>query len=178
MECVSACFCSRNSSAYASINATTAINHSYDLPPLNEAYYVNSSFNYHCDLPPLNVVYYISSGLNCHPESPSLAKNGLEIRRSSLSLMREIGSGQFSTVFQAKFNCNKAFNDENLAVAVKFLKEELTESFYNNFRREAEILIQLSNPNVIKLIGICFDDNPKGIIFEYANYGDLEHFLK
>ena len=37
---------------------------------------------------------------------------------------------------------------------------------------------RLCDPNIARLIGVCFDDDPQCLVFEYLKHGDLKSFLR
>ena len=68
-----------------------------------------------------------------------------EIPREDLTLIREIGSGQFGCVFEGKWN-NKH------QVAIKQLKKGMMDS--RDFLREARIMKELRHPRLIQLYAV------------------------
>lgn len=94
-----------------------------------------------------------------------------ELKRSKLSLIERLGSGQFGDVYKGKY--------ESLNVAIKTIKINSTsdDSFKQDFLREAEIMSQFNHDHIIKLIGIC-KDTPCLLVIELAEYGQLKSYLK
>ena len=46
------------------------------------------------------------------------------------------------------------------------------------FRKEVQIMSQISDANIIQLIGACSRDDPLCLIYEHLKYGDLKKFLQ
>jgi serine/threonine protein kinase len=68
-----------------------------------------------------------------------------EIPREDLTLLREIGSGQFGCVFEGKWNGTHQ-------VAVKQLKNGMMDS--RDFLREARIMKECRHPRLIQLYAV------------------------
>lgn len=47
-----------------------------------------------------------------------------------------------------------------------------------NFVREAQLMKRLDHPNVIKLLGVCLQDQPLRLITEFMEHGDLKDYLR
>jgi hypothetical protein len=62
-------------------------------------------------------------------------------------------------------------------VAVKQL-QTLNEENVLRFRHECFLMKNLSHPNVIKLVGVCWDDLLFACCLEYAENGSLEDWLR
>ncbi|KAM7541751.1 hypothetical protein Aperf_G00000011060 [Anoplocephala perfoliata] len=62
-------------------------------------------------------------------------------------------------------------------VVVKTLNFGATPAAETSFFREAELLIELDHPNIVKIIGICIPLQPYSLIYEYMLDGDLNGFL-
>ncbi|KAF7244776.1 hypothetical protein EG68_06481 [Paragonimus skrjabini miyazakii] len=63
-------------------------------------------------------------------------------------------------------------------VVVKMLSNDVSLEAEANFLREAEVLIELSHKNIIRLLGICLPLKPLSLLLEYMPFGDLTTFLK
>jgi serine/threonine protein kinase len=92
-------------------------------------------------------------------------------------LEKEIGRGEFGVVMKA-VGLNVPMCDETQAVAVKVLHEGSAESDTNSFIREAMRARELDHPNVVRLLGVCFAENPLFIVLEYMPHGDLKNVLR
>ena len=88
-------------------------------------------------------------------------------------IIEKIGHGSTAEVFKAKdLKTNK---DVALKVSIPFA------SVSNNQQRfllEAEILLKLDNPNVVKVYGVTKHEDRTIIIMEFINGKDLNYYLK
>ena len=87
----------------------------------------------------------IESGGVAPPTEGLSHKDEWEIPRNQISLIREIGSGQFGCVFEGTWN-------NAHQVAVKQLKKGMMDS--SDFLREAKIMKDLRHPNLIQLYAV------------------------
>ena len=46
-----------------------------------------------------------------------------------------------------------------------------------DFHKEIKIMSQLKDPNIVRVIGVCTQEEPLCMIVEYMKYGDLNQFL-
>lgn len=47
----------------------------------------------------------------------------------------------------------------------------------NDFLKEVKIMARLKDPNIIRLLGVCVQDDPLCMITDYMENGDLNQFL-
>uniref|UniRef100_A0AAR2IUM8 Tyrosine-protein kinase n=1 Tax=Pygocentrus nattereri TaxID=42514 RepID=A0AAR2IUM8_PYGNA len=86
----------------------------------------------------------------------------------------ELGSGNFGTVLRGIYKMRK----KEKPVAVKILKnEENNEAIKQDMLREAEVMQQLDNPYIVRMIGICEAENLM-LVMELAELGPLHKFLQ
>ncbi|XVF74394.1 hypothetical protein PTKIN_Ptkin13bG0107000 [Pterospermum kingtungense] len=102
-----------------------------------------------------------------------LAKNFTlnDIKRATngFDASRVIGEGGFGIVY-------KGVLDDGAAVAVKVLKRE-DQRGGQEFLAEVEMLSRLHHRNLVKLIGICTEDNIRCLVYELVPNGSLESHL-
>jgi anaplastic lymphoma kinase len=65
-----------------------------------------------------------------------------------------------------------------MPVAVKTLPEMSTVQSESDFLMEAAIMAKFNHPNIVHLIGVCFDRHPRFIVLELLAGGDLKNFLR
>lgn len=65
-----------------------------------------------------------------------------------------------------------------MPVAVKTLPEMSTGQAEADFLMEAAIMAKFRHPNIVHLIGVCFDRHPRFIVLELLAGGDLKNFLR
>ncbi|XP_043370967.1 muscle, skeletal receptor tyrosine-protein kinase [Dermochelys coriacea] len=101
----------------------------------------------------------------------------LEYPRNNIEYVRDIGEGAFGRVFQARAP-GLLPSESFTMVAVKMLKEEASADMQADFQREAALMAEFDNPNIVKLLGVCAVGKPMCLLFEYMAYGDLNEYLR
>ncbi|XP_013362458.1 PREDICTED: cytoplasmic tyrosine-protein kinase BMX isoform X4 [Chinchilla lanigera] len=92
-----------------------------------------------------------------------------ELRREEIALLKELGRGQFGVVQLGKW---KGQYD----VAVKMIKEGSMSE--DEFFQEAQTMMKLSHPKLVKFYGVCSEKYPIYIVTEYITNGCLLRYLK
>ena len=64
-----------------------------------------------------------------------------------------------------------------IKVAVKMLKSDVEKNIEKEFMKEVKVMARLRHENVVQLLGVC-DEEPKCMVVEYMENGDLNQFLK
>ncbi|XP_069492885.1 cytoplasmic tyrosine-protein kinase BMX [Ambystoma mexicanum] len=106
----------------------------------------------------------------CKVASTAALENGTwELRRSEIVLLEELGSGQFGMVHRGMW---KATFD----VAVKMIKEGSMSE--DDFIEEAQTMMKLTHPKLVKLYGVCTQKYPIYIVTEYMANGCLLNYLQ
>ncbi|XP_034565024.1 tyrosine-protein kinase SYK [Notolabrus celidotus] len=86
----------------------------------------------------------------------------------------ELGSGNFGTVMRGIYQMRKTSKQ----VAVKILKnDDDNPSVREEMLREANVMQQLDNPYIVRMIGICEAENLM-LVMELAELGPLNKFLQ
>ena len=86
------------------------------------------------------------------------------LHNGEISIGKRLGKGAFGEVFEADFKGQK--------VAVKTCHSmDITDK--GMFLQEAKILKQYDHPNIVKLIGIAWEDEPVLIVMELMTGGSL-----
>lgn len=113
------------------------------------------------------------------PNIVQMMKSFCKIEKSKIKYVKQLGQGNFGIVFQGE--CDKIQNNEeseSVKVAVKTLKQESNKATIEDFVREAKLLHGFDHPNIVKLYGVCMEDMPFYMIFEFMDQGDLCQFLR
>uniref|UniRef100_A0A673GE55 Tyrosine-protein kinase n=1 Tax=Sinocyclocheilus rhinocerous TaxID=307959 RepID=A0A673GE55_9TELE len=97
------------------------------------------------------------------------------VNRSDLTLEDgELGSGNFGTVLRGVYQMKKT----QKVVAVKILKnDDNNAAVKEEMLREANVMQQLDNPYIVRMIGICEAENLM-LVMELAELGPLHKFLQ
>uniref|UniRef100_H3A0Q8 Tyrosine-protein kinase n=1 Tax=Latimeria chalumnae TaxID=7897 RepID=H3A0Q8_LATCH len=96
-------------------------------------------------------------------------KEKWEIHPSELTLMKEVGSGQFGVVRLGKWRAL-------CKVAVKAINEGAMSE--EDFIEEAKIMMRLSHPKLVQLYGVCTQHRPIYIVTEFLEHGCLLNYLR
>ncbi|KAB1279607.1 Muscle; skeletal receptor tyrosine-protein kinase [Camelus dromedarius] len=83
----------------------------------------------------------------------------LEYPRNNIEYVRDIGEGAFGRVFQARAPGLLPYEPFTM-VAVKMLKEEASADMQADFQREAALMAEFDNPNIVKLLGKSLCSSP------------------
>lgn len=69
-------------------------------------------------------------------------------------------------------------NSQCKIVAVKELRAGASESTRNDFKQEVKVLAKIRDPNIVRVLGACLDDDPVFVVVEYTEFGDLNQYLQ
>eukprot|EP00730_Choanoeca_flexa_P005059 TRINITY_DN11867_c1_g1_i9.p1 TRINITY_DN11867_c1_g1~~TRINITY_DN11867_c1_g1_i9.p1 ORF type:complete len:890 (+),score=245.21 TRINITY_DN11867_c1_g1_i9:193-2862(+) len=103
-----------------------------------------------------------------------------QIHRGDLKAIQQIGAGQFGSVYTAtqRIRIGKdKWAKEPVMRAVKLLRNAANADDKEEFTREAETMLPLDHPNLVKMIGVAVQQKPWLCVLEYMKYGDLKSFL-
>ncbi|KAG7201881.1 hypothetical protein KM043_004596 [Ampulex compressa] len=98
----------------------------------------------------------------------------LAVSRTNLKELKPLGRGEFGEIYATKY---QADGDKESLVMVKSLTSTKDETSLQEFKRHLDLLHKLSHENVVKLIGLCREEEPDYMILEYTDWGDLKQFL-
>ena len=106
------------------------------------------------------------------PTIPADRHGLLELDRSQLLLKECIGRGNYGEVYKGKYGqrdvaikCMKADNKNRICNVDKFLDE-------------AKMMRDLSHKNIVRLYGVCTNEEPFFIVTEYMLHGCLLNYLR
>uniref|UniRef100_A0A8C4KJ41 Tyrosine-protein kinase n=1 Tax=Dromaius novaehollandiae TaxID=8790 RepID=A0A8C4KJ41_DRONO len=111
----------------------------------------------------------VSTQVNKVPATASLGNGIWELKREEIVLLRELGSGQFGVVHLGKW---KGQYD----VAIKMIKEGAMSE--DEFIEEAQTMMKLNHPKLVRLYGICSKSYPIYLVTEYMANGSLLSYLR
>ena len=99
------------------------------------------------------------------------------IPRENITYIGDLGEGNFGMVMKGEA-IGITPKEPSTLVAIKVLKEGSNKDAKNDFVKEAVHMNQFDHPNILKLLGVCFDKEPLCLIFEYMDLGDLNRYLR
>lgn len=99
------------------------------------------------------------------------------IQPNSVSRMEQLGEGAFGRVYLGRCE-NMPKEGETVMVAIKMLKNDLSEDSRKDFEREAEVLTHIDHRHIVTFYGVCVEDGTCMMIFEYMENGDLNTYLR
>nr|XP_033328760.1 tyrosine-protein kinase-like otk isoform X2 [Megalopta genalis] len=98
----------------------------------------------------------------------------IAVSRSNLKELKPLGRGEFGEIYATKYQVE---GDKETLVMVKSLTSTKDEMSLQEFKRQLDLLHKLNHENVVKLIGLCREEEPDYMILEYTDWGDLKQFL-
>ncbi|NXJ67962.1 KSYK kinase, partial [Rostratula benghalensis] len=110
-----------------------------------------------------------------YADPDEMKPNNVTLDRKLLTLEEgELGSGNFGTVKKGFYKMKKGAKP----VAVKILKNESNDpAVKDELLREANVMQQLDNPYIVRMIGIC-EAEAWMLVMEMAELGPLNKFLQ
>lgn len=106
-----------------------------------------------------------------HPivmDSNEFLKKGWMINEKDLQLKENIGKGEFGDVMLGFY--------KNDRVAVKVLKDSTAAA--QKFVEEASVMAGLEHPNLVKFLGLVFNEQHLYLVTEYMSKGSLVDYLR
>uniref|UniRef100_A0A8C8VLB7 Tyrosine-protein kinase n=1 Tax=Pelusios castaneus TaxID=367368 RepID=A0A8C8VLB7_9SAUR len=113
--------------------------------------------------------YAVCSWKEKAPITAGLSYGKWVINPWELTLVQEIGSGQFGLV-------HLGYWLEQTKVAVKTIREGAMSE--EDFIEEAQVMMKLSHPKLVQLYGVCFEQAPICLVFEFMEHGCLSDYLR
>nr|KAF6480459.1 IL2 inducible T cell kinase [Molossus molossus] len=113
--------------------------------------------------------YPVCSWREKAPVTAGLRYGKWVIHPSELTFVQQIGSGQFGLVHLGYW-----LNKDK--VAIKTIQEGAMSE--EDFIEEAEIMMKLSHPKLVQLYGVCLEQHPICLVFEFMEHGCLSDYLR
>uniref|UniRef100_A0A8C0LHZ5 Tyrosine-protein kinase n=1 Tax=Canis lupus dingo TaxID=286419 RepID=A0A8C0LHZ5_CANLU len=112
----------------------------------------------------------VTAGTEIRPGKTCLSFPGKwVIDPTELTFVQEIGSGQFGLVHLGYW-----LNKDK--VAIKTIQEGAMSE--EDFIEEAEVMMKLSHPKLVQLYGVCLEQAPICLVFEFMEHGCLSDYLR
>ncbi|XP_038063802.1 discoidin domain-containing receptor 2-like [Patiria miniata] len=111
-----------------------------------------------------------------------------EFPREKLKFLELLGEGMFGEVHLCEaedihdyirngFPFQNKNKGEKTLVAVKMLRKDANKNARTDFMKEMKIMSQLRDPNIVRLLAACTEDEPLCMVVEYMECGDLNQYL-
>lgn len=100
----------------------------------------------------------------------------IEYPMNTIRFIQELGEGAFGKVFRGELLMTNG-GPLVVPIAIKTLKENSSPKTKADFSREADLMAELQHPNIVCLLGVCFNEEPMCMLFEYMRKGDLHEYL-
>ena len=130
---------------------------------------------------PYTSIYTIPTPLTKSEEMP------LKVLGDNIREIHELGIGVFGQVILAEtvglslkdLKMSESDDDKSNStlVAVKTLKSGAASTTKEAFEKEVNFMSRLNDRNVIRILGVCYEDTPF-IMMEYMEKGDLNRYLR
>ncbi|XP_038064818.1 fibroblast growth factor receptor 2-like [Patiria miniata] len=128
------------------------------------------------DIPMQSTSIFVTRDQDASPYA-TISESLAEFSRDQLTIMRELGQGEFGKVLLAKA-AGIVQRGVVTHVAIKTIKDGAGPTERGDLLREMDFMKQLpSHANVVKLLGYCVDKDPVFIIMEYLAKGPLKNVL-
>ncbi|XP_059177002.1 proto-oncogene tyrosine-protein kinase ROS-like isoform X2 [Physella acuta] len=98
--------------------------------------------------------------------------------RNQLVLTMFLGSGAFGEVFEGLAKNILGDSTGETKCAVKTLRKSASDHEKEEFLKEALLMKNFQHENILRLLGVCLDNDPQFIIMELMEGGDLLSFLR
>ncbi|KAL7618882.1 hypothetical protein Lser_V15G03252 [Lactuca serriola] len=115
---------------------------------------------------------YQTTSSDVHLENYLIPLKEIKLATENFSLNRCIGSGGFSDVYRGQLSERW----QKHTAAIKRLKFQNYQR-NNEFLKDFELIAGFHHKNIISLIGYCDEGNENILVYEYARYGSLDHYI-
>lgn len=100
-----------------------------------------------------------------------------EMRRETVRFLKDLGEGEFGKLYRGEV-VEKGDGDQTTRpILAKILRNNSSSNNRESFLRQAETWSKFSHPNVISIIGVCYNGPPTCILYECVEYGSLYDYL-
>ncbi|CAH3116792.1 unnamed protein product [Pocillopora meandrina] len=99
-----------------------------------------------------------------------------EMRRETVRFIKDVGEGEFGKLYKGEV-LEKVEGIQTRAILAKVLRNSSSARNRETFLRQAETWSKFSHPNVISIVGMCYNGPPTCILYECVEYGTLHDYL-
>ena len=125
----------------------------------------------------LNPSYIKHSEIKVTDYTDGVELNLPQYPRKDIVYISDLGQGNFGVVIKAEAK-NIIAGEDSTTVAIKVLKEGASDQTKKDFFREAALMHEFNHPNILKLLGVCIEQEPLCMLFQYMEHGDLNSYLR
>ena len=125
----------------------------------------------------LNPSYIKYADINITDYTDGVDLNLPKFPRKDIVYIGDLGQGNFGVVIKAEAK-NIIAGEDSTTVAIKVLKEGASDQTKKDFFREAALMHEFNHPNILKLLGVCIEQEPFCMLFQYMEHGDLNSYLR
>uniref|UniRef100_A0A0N4ZIK1 receptor protein-tyrosine kinase n=1 Tax=Parastrongyloides trichosuri TaxID=131310 RepID=A0A0N4ZIK1_PARTI len=115
-------------------------------------------------------------------ELPLELKNELntlpKVNKDDVRYVKFLGSGSFGEVYEGEGKNIPMYGNKTISFAIKSLKPGYSEDDRIKFLKEAILMNNFDHRNIVKLLGVCFDNDTNFLLIELMEGGDLLKFLR
>ena len=109
----------------------------------------------------------------------------LKVLSSNIREIHQLGMGQFGKVILAEtaglsakdLRLSESDDDKSKSTLVAVKKLDAPNATKEAFEKEVNFMSRLTDRNIIRILGVCYDDTPF-IMMEYMEKGDLNQYLQ
>ncbi|XP_071729546.1 uncharacterized protein [Rutidosis leptorrhynchoides] len=129
-----------------------------------------------------HIINYLNRALRFREETLERLKIQLSDIKAATKDFTEtyIGEGGYGVVYRTELDVfdKKRHSIQKRTVAIKRDPRKESELGNRGFVAELEIIFRCEHPNIISLLGFCFEDSENILVFEYAANGSLDDYVK
>ena len=128
----------------------------------------------------------------CMEPKRTISADDWEVYPSYITVDEKIGAGAFGTVYRATIETSILVNsqyvkqcggvdlmNDNMIIAVKFLKEGAEDMEYEDFEEEISLMKCIGyHKNIVNMVGCSTIKPPLCLIVEYMQHGDLLNYMR
>lgn len=99
------------------------------------------------------------------------------MRRETVRFLKDLGEGEFGKLYKGEVVEKVDGVQTARPILAKVLRSSSSSSYRESFLRQAETWSKFSHPNVMTIIGVCYNGPPTCILYECVEYGTLRDYL-